>query len=772
MQTSSTSRLRLVPVLAALFVLIGPASGQSAPPRGLDAPDRPLVVMNLAAHPDDEDGLTMAYYRGNQDAVVYSVIYTRGEGGQNEAGPDLYERLGAIRTAETEAAARILGTRVVFLDRFDFGFSKHAAEAFTEWSGGRTGFWQAIDPADLDAEAGRDALVADVVYQIRRLKPDVLFTNHDTTTAWPNAQHGHHQAVGLSSFEAFSLAADPTYRPEQLEEDGVDVWQPSRLFLRVGGFSSANPDEIDVTVPVGDDCAATAVRPAESCADRAVAGVSKHVSQGFDLWAPRFRRETTTFRLIASAEGVPPLPAGATDLAAGLRPNPTAADLPLATLVDSGRLPTLDLGVSSPTVVPTQSVYVDLGALAPGQTVTVYPPPGAPTQGLFAAEPVTGTAGAGRLRVPVPSGTTPTAPAYRSQYGTSVGTAPLLYAVRDAAGALVAGGRLPVEIVPPATVDLSPDPIRLVPGVNEIPVQLTVFEALRDTVNVGLTLYRGDAAVAFAVQGIAAADGEGVFEIDLGDAAPGDYRIQAAAQTSGCGLPWFIVERPATILPDVAVAPGLRVGFVRSYDGTMAEALAVMGADVVDLDSTALAAGDFSGLQTIVVDIRAMLERPDLVAHKDRLLAWVERGGHLVVGYHKSFEWNDNDGLAPYPLVLGRDRVTMEDAPVTVLLPDHPLFQAPHALTEADWDGWVQERGLYFPSEADARYQRLLSVGDAGEAPLTTGLLFAEVGQGTYVYSPLVWYRQLAALTPGAWRAFADLVSLPLTDGRGAVGAR
>ena len=87
-------------------------------------------------------------------------------------------------------------------------------------------------------------------------------------------------------------------------------------------------------------------------------------------------------------------------------------------------------------------------------------------------------------------------------------------------------------------------------------------------------------------------------------------------------------------------------------------------------------------------------------------------------------------------------------------------------------DGWVQERGLYFPSEADARYQRLLSVGDAGEAPLTTGLLFAEVGQGTYVYSPLVWYRQLAALTPGAWRAFADLVSLPLTDGRGAVGAR
>ena len=198
-----------------------------------------------------------------------------------------------------------------------------------------------------------------------------------------------------------------------------------------------------------------------------------------------------------------------------------------------------------------------------------------------------------------------------------------------------------------------------------------------------------------------------------------------------------------------------------------------MGAELTELDSTALAAGAFDGLDTVVIDIRATLDRPDLVEHFPRLLDWVERGGHLVVGYHKSFEWNPGaDRFAPFPLRLGRDRVTVEDAPVTLLEPDHAVFNAPHALAAADWDGWVQERGLYFPSEADGRYRRLVAVGDPGEEPLTTGLLLADHGRGTYLYSPLVWYRQLAALNPGAWRAFANLVSLPLVDGRAEVGAR
>ena len=717
---------RFVPrfaALAAALAVAGCATSQTAAPPaeaappaaasgegGAALPTRPLVVMNLAAHPDDEDGLTMAYYRGNQDAAVYSVVFTRGEGGQNEAGPELYERLGAIRTAETEAAARILGTRVAYLNRYDFGFSKHAAETFDEWSRERTGFWDDLPPTE-GVRAGRDDLVADLVRVIRRTKPDVLFTNHDTSTAWPDAQHGHHQAVGISAAEAFDRAADPTYRPEQLSEPGVGLWQPSRLFVRQGGFSRGAPEAYDVAVPVGDPCRPLPGRPAESCADRAVAAASQHVSQGFDTFAPRFRRDTTYFALLKAAPAAPPLPAGATDLAAGLDPNPAARDLDLATLVETGRLP------------------------------------------------VARTVGEGRVVV----GPDPTVPAYREQYDRATAAPPGAYR-RTEGGALVDR----TQTAPPVVVDLAPGPVRLVAGANEIAVALDVY-GRADSVRVHVALEEPgliDALVTAAQTAPASADTVRVVLDVPAEVGAGRYRLRVSADAIGDEVP-AEVERPAAVLPDVSVAPGLRVGFVRSYDGVTEDALRVMGADVVALDSAALARGDFDGLDTVVLDIRALLVRPDLAAARDRLLAWVERGGHLVVGYHKSFEWNvaadSGAAPAPYPLRLGRDRVTVEEAPVTVLAPEHAAFTAPHRITADDWAGWVQERGLYFPDDYDGRYRELVATGDPGETPLRSGLLFAEVGAGTYVYSPLVWYRQLDALNPGAWRLFANLVSVPLT---------
>ena len=653
----------------------------------------------------------MAYYRGNQDAAVYSVVFTRGEGGQNEAGPDLYARLGAIRTAETERAARILGTRVVYLNRYDFGFSKRVAETFDEWSRPRTGFWADPGPTR-GADVGRDLLVADLVRVVRRFKPDVLFTNHDTSTAWPDAQHGHHQAVGIAAVEAFRKAADPAYRPEQLAEPGVDVWQPQRLFVRVGGFRAGRPDAYDVAVPVGDACAALADRPAESCADRAVAAASEHVSQGFDVFAPRFRRDTTYFALLEAAETAPPLPAGATDLGAGLDPNPAARALDLATLVETGRLPVAE------------------------------------------------TVGEGRVVV----GPDPTVPAYREQYRWATATPPGAYRLTEG-GAVVDR----TETAPPLVVNLAPGPVRLVPGPNVVAVGLDVYAPGVDSVRVHVAAQRagltGDLVT--AARTVSAEVDTVRLTLDVpAEVAPGRYRLRVSADAPGVDVP-AAAERPAAVLPDVAVAPGLRVGFVRSYDGVTEDALRVMGAEVVPLDSAALAPGDFEGLDTVVLDIRALLVRPDLAAAGDALLAWVERGGHLVVGYHKSFDWNADDGetggIAPFPLRLARDRVTVEDAPVEVLAPGHPVFNAPHRITAADWAGWVQERGLYFPSAYSDRYQELVAVGDPGEDALRGGLLFAEVGAGTYVYSPLVWYRQLDALNPGAWRLFANLVSVPLT---------
>lgn len=760
--------------LLCLFALLAPFAAVAQ----VDEP-APLVVMNLAAHPDDEDGLTLTYYRYAKDAVAYSVIFTRGEGGQNEAGPELYERLGAIRTRETEAAARLLGTQVFFLNFYDFGFSKHAAETFREWSRPRRGFWDTGAPP-VSEEAGRDAVTARLVSLIRRLKPDVLFTNHDTLTAWPNAQHGHHQVVGLSAWEAFEKAADPAYHPEQLEEEGVDLWQPQRLFVRQRGDGAR-----DAAVPVGDACT-----PESTCADLAVQAAAQHVSQGFDKFADRFRRDTTYFVLYRSAPGVPPLPEGAEDLAAGLAPNPHAAAPPLSYLLDSGRLgfPRAPLYLN---VFETEGVSYTAGnnlVTVPGRELllSVCRAGTQCDENMGSVEiAVSGaldtvlvaTGNPTHVHLRLPADLPVMAPLHRTQYSRFTNHLPLLYRIGESAHYL---GVFPL---PPVTVDLAPAPIRLTEGENAIPVRVQTHDPAVERVRVSLDLAQANGragSVGSDAVMLAPEDTVAVLHLTLdGSTPPGPYRITVTAEAEPTSAPArpYTEWRPAEKRDDVRVASGLRVGFVRSYDRTTEDALRAMGADVVPLDSAALATGAFDGLHTIVLDIRAYLVRPDLRAHNSRLLAWVRGGGHLVVGYHKTFEWNPGEsggdfaaqgivvpegGFAPYPLRLGRERVTYEDAPVEVLTPEHPLFHTPHAITDADWAGWVQERGLYFPAEYDDRYRELVATGDPGEAPLRGSLLLAEVGEGTYLYTALGFYRQLEALNRGAWRLFANLVSLPL----------
>ena len=327
-------------------------------------------------------------------------------------------------------------------------------------------------------------------------------------------------------------------------------------------------------------------------------------------------------------------------------------------------------------------------------------------------------------------------------------------------------------------VDLAPDPVELRPT-TVLDVSVTPFDARARAMKVHAALDpTATSTDDIDTEDVTLPAEPALVPVPLRvppDLAPGRYvaTVSAALDTSDEPVEEL---RPAVRLPDVRVAPGLSVGVVRSYDDATEAALRRMGARVVPLDSAALAAGRFGDLDTIVIDIRAGLVRPDLRAHLGRIHDWVARGGHLVVGYHKLFEWNadgenpetgaPNVPLTPLALRLGRERVVDETAPVTLLQPEHVVFQSPHRIGPEDWAGWVQERGLYFPDVWDPAFVPLLSVGDPGEAPLEGGLLLAPYGQGTVLYSPLVWYRQLAALHGGAHRLFANLVSLPLTDGR------
>lgn len=211
---------------------------------------------------------------------------------------------------------------------------------------------------------------------------------------------------------------------------------------------------------------------------------------------------------------------------------------------------------------------------------------------------------------------------------------------------------------------------------------------------------------------------------------------------------------------------GLKIGYVDSGFDQVADYLQQAGLDITKLDEQMIASGDLSQFDTIVVGIRAYLSRSDLLEHNDRLLEYVRNGGHVVMQYHKPEDrWNP--GLAPYPLTPGSPsiqwRVTDENAPVTFLEPNHPLFQAPNKITEADFSGWVQERGLYYPSSWDPAYTPLLSMADPGEKPFTGGLLVTHYGKGSYIYTSLVWYRQIQNQVSGGYRMFVNLISYPKT---------
>jgi hypothetical protein len=203
---------------------------------------------------------------------------------------------------------------------------------------------------------------------------------------------------------------------------------------------------------------------------------------------------------------------------------------------------------------------------------------------------------------------------------------------------------------------------------------------------------------------------------------------------------------------------GARVAYVMGSGDPVPEALRQIGWQVTLLSDADLEAGDLSRFDAIVTGVRAYNTRPHLRALEPRLLDYVHAGGTLVVQYVTTADGPVTD-LGPFPFTVSHDRVTVEEAPVTFVHPGHRLLTTPNAIGPADFDGWVQERGLYFANPWDPRYETVLSCHDPGEPARDGGLLYAHYGRGAFVYCAYAMFRQLPAGVPGAWRLFANLVS-------------
>ena len=211
---------------------------------------------------------------------------------------------------------------------------------------------------------------------------------------------------------------------------------------------------------------------------------------------------------------------------------------------------------------------------------------------------------------------------------------------------------------------------------------------------------------------------------------------------------------------DLKIA-GRSIGYLPGAGDAIPEALTNIGYNVTELTPGLIATGDLNRFDAIVIGIRAYNINDNMPNYQPKFLEYVRKGGTLVVQYNTSRRLKiPQTELGPYPLQLSRDRVTVEEAPVRMLAKDHPVLNTPNKITAADFEGWVQERGLYFPNNWSEEYTAVLSSNDPGEPARDGGLLVAEYGKGHYVYTGYSFFRELPAGVPGAYRLFANLVSL------------
>lgn len=207
---------------------------------------------------------------------------------------------------------------------------------------------------------------------------------------------------------------------------------------------------------------------------------------------------------------------------------------------------------------------------------------------------------------------------------------------------------------------------------------------------------------------------------------------------------------------------GNKIGYIPGAGDKVASSLKQVGYDVTELTDDLLSISDLSEFDAIVTGIRAFNTNDRLRIYHDKFMDFVKQGGNMIVQYNTNNRLDAiNYDLGPYPFTISRNRVTVDDAAVTFVNPNHAVLQTPNKITSKDFEGWIQERGIYFAADFDKNYETVFSMHDPGEEPNEGSLIIGKYGKGNFVYTGLVFFRELPAGVPGAYRLFVNLLSLP-----------
>jgi LmbE family N-acetylglucosaminyl deacetylase len=847
---------------------------------------RASLIM-ITAHPDDEDGATLAYESRGQGARVTLLTLNRGEGGANVMSSDYWDALGLVRTEELLAADRYYGVDQYWTRVCDYGFSKTMDEALAKW--------------------GKERVLGDVVRVVRKTRPLVVTS---VFVGGPSDGHGNHQVAGLMAKEVFEAAGDPTRFPEQIRE-GLQPWKPLKYYAHVPFFGPRKAEiTATVKVPVGDYDPMLGFSYLQT--SREGLGYQKSQNGGgsipragsmtsdyhrFGSNVPGKDQETSFFEEIdTSLTGIAGLVSekDRAFLVEGLRkingsveeamsafspthPERSAASLAAgfedtealvqrvrqSQLVDEEKYNVLheldakrtqfndalieSLGVAMRATVAPEHEVNPLFAMfmgdpdtfriaIPGQSFGVQVTLANQTaekidvERVYLRAPVQtdqknwwmvqtnkegkGSIGLGEkvdasFKLEASSAIPytrpyfsrpsieqpyydildpqyldmPTAPYPLSAWaeftyrGVTLKLGQVVQTVQRANGLGVVYE--PLVVAPPISVQVSPRAGIVPLDSKSFSLSVAVHSNVKGPANgrVELQLPNGWRSEPATAPFAADRDGEDrslnfhVFPSNLSEkgyeiaaiAQYGDKQYREGYHTTGyLGLrPYFSYE-PSTYKTtgvNVKVAPGLKVAYIAGSGDDVPASLQSLGVNVNFLSAADLAGADLSAFDVIVLGVRAYAARPDLATYNQRLLEYVRNGGVVIVQYNTP-EFDHNYGPYPYKMGDQPEEVTDEESKVAILEPSNPVFSWPNKITEADFRGWIEERGSKFMTSWDPHYEALLETHDPAQPAQRGGLLYTKYGKGVYIYNAYAFYRQLPEGVPGAYRLMANMLSL------------
>ena len=768
-------------------------------------------VLYVAAHPDDENTQLITYLaRGRGYRTAYLSL-TRGDGGQNVIGGEFGSGLGMIRTQELLAARRLDGAQQFFTRALDFGYSKDYKETLNIWN-----HQQVL----ADVVRVMRTFRPDVV--ITRFSPQAGSTHGHHTASAVLAVEAFKLSGDAQAFPEQLKELKP-WQPKrilqngrgagglQMDISGIDpvlgqsfskIAERSRAMHISQGFGGYTAGEVraeSFQLLGGEPATKDILEGVETSWNRVPGGgdigrLADEVIARFDPKEPA----ASVPALLQLRSRLNALPADSIvnekrrDLdriiqhCAGLIVETTVPQAEFIpgevmklrhTATVSSSVPVKWWAVKYPAngAQLLQSISLQQGQTATRETAQILPQNTPLSQPYWLREdPTTGMARVGDAKL---IGQPENAPPFIVQNVFEIGGQRITLEdepVQALTDPQKAGLRKRLEVIAPVALRPLSEVRLFAPGATR-PVTIEVLAA-RPNVAGSLKLnvptgWKAEPATQMFRLNASGERAKLTFNVTAPNQA-GAANITAQAEVNGKQIvtqrveisyphiPSLLVQSPARVkgvVLDLAIR-GREVGYLPGAGDSVAAALEEMGYKVTQLSGADLTEERLRRFDAVVIGVRAFNVRtdwPDLAG----LFAYVENGGNVIAQYNRPNDLKTKK-IAPYDLSLSGLRVTNENAPVTLLTPEHPALNTPNKITQADFEGWVQERGIYYPSQWDAHFTPLLSAGDPGEEALKGGLLVAPHGRGNFVYTGLVFFRQLPAGVPGAYRLFANLVSL------------